>query len=142
MKALASCAVVFCALACDDGGPAPAQQATDVSSAPAKDMRVRDAGAVGDVAVPGDGSGSQDAFIPADSDAPPDAAPDSPDAAQVPDAAVDPPVLEAVFLGVAGMTLRYGSELVVTAPFYTNPDLLAVTLGEVVTDPAIVGSSS
>lgn len=60
-----------------------------------------------------------------------------PDAAP-PDAA-PPPSLEVRFLGVGGVTLRHGTDLVVTAPFYTNPDLLAVTLGEVSSDAELVG---
>ncbi len=46
--------------------------------------------------------------------------------------------LEVVSLGVGGVSLRHGDTLVLTAPMYTNPGLVEVTLGDVVSDPDVV----
>ncbi len=46
--------------------------------------------------------------------------------------------LEVVFLGVGGVSLRRGDDLLLTAPLFTNPSLLDVTLGDIVSDPAII----
>ena len=46
-----------------------------------------------------------------------------------------PMPLEVTSLGVGGVALRHGDTLVLTAPMYTNPTLVEVTLGDVVSDP-------
>lgn len=48
------------------------------------------------------------------------------------------PRLEVRFLGVGGFSFRVGDDLVLTAPMYSNPDLLAVQFGDVAADPARV----
>ena len=42
-----------------------------------------------------------------------------------------PPPLQVRFLGVGGFSLRRGTDHVLTAPLYSHPDLLAVTLGAI-----------
>ena len=46
--------------------------------------------------------------------------------------------LELVSLGVGGVAMRHGDTIVLTAPLFSNPSLLDVTLGEVASDPALV----
>ncbi|GEM_PF-353995 len=46
--------------------------------------------------------------------------------------------IEVTFLGVGGVSLRRDDDLVLTAPLFTNPDLLTVTLGEIAPDPAVI----
>ena len=45
-------------------------------------------------------------------------------------------LLEVRFLGVGGFALRHGDDLVLTAPLYSNPDVLAVQFGSIAPDPA------
>jgi len=61
---------------------------------------------------------------------------DDDDGADDDDAAPLP--LEIRSLGVGGVALRRGGDLVVTAPMLTNPDLATVTLGETRSDPQLV----
>ena len=46
--------------------------------------------------------------------------------------------LQVHYLGVGGVVLRVGDDTVLTAPLYTNPSLLEVTLGDIAPDPAVV----
>lgn len=46
--------------------------------------------------------------------------------------------LEVRFLGVGGFSFRYGDDLVLTAPMYSNPDFFAVEFGDIAADPARV----
>lgn len=48
--------------------------------------------------------------------------------------------LELTYLGVGGVALRHGDDLILTAPLLTNPSMETVTLGETVSDPALVAS--
>jgi L-ascorbate metabolism protein UlaG (beta-lactamase superfamily) len=51
----------------------------------------------------------------------------------------DPPAqLEVRFLGVGGFSFRVADDLVLTAPMYSNPDILAVQFGDIAADPARV----
>ena len=53
----------------------------------------------------------------------------------------DPPEplrLQVVYLGVGGIAMTYDDRRVLSAPLYTNPDLLDVTLGSIASDPALV----
>ena len=50
--------------------------------------------------------------------------------------------LEVEFLGVGGFMLRYGGDAILTAPLYTNPNLLDSTLGEAHADPALIDELS
>lgn len=51
----------------------------------------------------------------------------------------DPTVLTVRSLGVAGLTMRRGEDLVLTAPMVSNPELLAVMLDPIASDPALIG---
>jgi len=59
--------------------------------------------------------------------------------------------LEVVSLGVGGVALRHGDDLVLTAPLFSNPDLLTVTTGEIApdaerieafADPEVIGGAA
>jgi L-ascorbate metabolism protein UlaG (beta-lactamase superfamily) len=50
----------------------------------------------------------------------------------------DGPRLEVRFLGVGGFSFRHEGDLALTAPMYTNPDMLAVQFGQIASEPAIV----
>ena len=50
----------------------------------------------------------------------------------------EPLPLEVTSLGVGGVALRHGETLVLTAPMYTNPGLVDVTLGDIASDPDVV----
>ena len=52
-----------------------------------------------------------------------------------------PPPLTVQFLGVAGFLLKSGDQTVLTAPLYTRPDLLQLTLGATVSDDSAVLAS-
>ncbi len=54
------------------------------------------------------------------------------------DATPPPPELRIKFLGVGGVAMEVGDDLLLTAPLYSNPDLTAVTLGEVTSDVELV----
>jgi L-ascorbate metabolism protein UlaG (beta-lactamase superfamily) len=62
--------------------------------------------------------------------------------------AAPPPPLQVRFLGVGGFSFRRGDDAILTAPLYSNPDLLTVGTGDVAPnperverflDPAVVG---
>jgi L-ascorbate metabolism protein UlaG (beta-lactamase superfamily) len=75
--------------------------------------------------------------VAADRPAPPaDVAVPSADAA-VPSAAAVAP-LEVRFLGVGGFSFRHGASHILTAPLYTNPDMITVQIGSTRSDPAII----
>jgi hypothetical protein len=48
-----------------------------------------------------------------------------------------PDRLDIRFLGVGGVAMRHGDDLILTAPLFTNPDLLTVTTGSTVSDAAL-----
>jgi L-ascorbate metabolism protein UlaG (beta-lactamase superfamily) len=52
-----------------------------------------------------------------------------------PPAPAPPPLLEVTYLGVGGFLIRSGDDAVLTAPFFSNPGMTDVVIGEVAADP-------
>jgi hypothetical protein len=67
----------------------------------------------------------------------PDAAPDFESHGRLAPPA-PPDALQVHFLGVAGYLLRYGDQAVLTAPLFTRPSMLDVTLGSIASDRTLV----
>ena len=67
-----------------------------------------------------------------------DSSADDEDSADDDDAALPPAPVEIVSLGVGGVSIRRGDDLILTAPMLTNPGFTAVTLGDIASDPDLV----
>src|SRR5688500_5811329 len=61
-----------------------------------------------------------------------------PTATPTPDETPAPAHLDVRFLGVGGFLLRHGGEAVLTAPLFTTPDLLAVTVGDIAANHGVI----
>src|SRR5262245_56810785 len=105
-----------CALACSQ--PAAISSIPDAATHPTDGSVV----AALDASVPG--PDLHDASLPAH---------DAADLASVP-----PAPLEVRFLGVGGFWLKTGDQPTLTAPLYTRPSMLKVSLGSIASDPSLV----